>query len=153
MVPNLAVALSLTDDVLTPLLQLLRRQDFLNSAHPCRRRLQTRIIEPHEGDLPFTVLFERPAYSRNIMGWDEELVIQKGHVVNYGSLITGDLRLSGAQTAPGAFDIQATAVRTNRSTQHWTVQITQPGDGGAPNMTTTATVRASDGYVVCTISP
>jgi len=40
----------------------------------------------------------------------------------------------------GAFDVQATAVRTNRSTQHWTVQITQPGASGAPNMTTTATV-------------
>ena len=40
----------------------------------------------------------------------------------------------------GAFDIQATAVRTNRSTQHWTVQITQAGADGAPNMTTTATV-------------
>ncbi|EJL74082.1 acyl-CoA thioesterase [Variovorax sp. Varisp85] len=40
----------------------------------------------------------------------------------------------------GAFDIQATAVRTNRSTQHWTVQITQAGPGAAPNMTTTATV-------------
>jgi acyl-CoA thioesterase len=40
----------------------------------------------------------------------------------------------------GAFDIQATAVRTNRSTQHWTVQITQAGPSGAPNMTTTATV-------------
>lgn len=40
----------------------------------------------------------------------------------------------------GAFDIQATAVRTNRSTQHWTVQITQAGPSGAPSMTTTATV-------------
>ena len=40
----------------------------------------------------------------------------------------------------GAFDIQATAVRTNRSSQHWTVQITQAGASGAPNMTTTATV-------------
>ncbi|MDH6592715.1 acyl-CoA thioesterase [Variovorax sp. TBS-050B] len=41
----------------------------------------------------------------------------------------------------GPFDVQATPVRTNRSTQHWTVQITQPGTGGgAPNMTTTATV-------------
>ncbi|MDP9994250.1 acyl-CoA thioesterase [Variovorax boronicumulans] len=40
----------------------------------------------------------------------------------------------------GAFDIQATAVRTNRSTQHWTVQITQAGASGVPNMTTTATV-------------
>lgn len=40
----------------------------------------------------------------------------------------------------GAFDLQATAVRTNRSTQHWTVQITQAGANGAPQLTTTATV-------------
>jgi hypothetical protein len=40
----------------------------------------------------------------------------------------------------GAFDVQATAVRTNRSTQHWTVQITQAGASGAPQLTTTATV-------------
>ena len=40
----------------------------------------------------------------------------------------------------GAFDVQATAVRTNRSTQHWTVQITQAGASGAPHMTTTASV-------------
>lgn len=30
-------------------------------------------------------------------GMRNEVVIQKGHVVNYGSLITGDLRLSGAK--------------------------------------------------------
>jgi acyl-CoA thioesterase len=40
----------------------------------------------------------------------------------------------------GAFDVQATAVRTNRSTQHWTVQITQAAASGAPQVTTTATV-------------
>ena len=40
----------------------------------------------------------------------------------------------------GAFDVQATAVRTNRSTQHWTIQITQAGADGEPNVTTTATV-------------
>jgi acyl-CoA thioesterase len=40
----------------------------------------------------------------------------------------------------GAFDVQATPVRTNRSTQHWTVQITQAGVSGAPQVTTTATV-------------
>ncbi|MBB1604463.1 thioesterase family protein [Variovorax sp. UMC13] len=40
----------------------------------------------------------------------------------------------------GAFDVQATPVRTNRSTQHWTVQITQAGIDGAPQMTTIATV-------------
>jgi len=45
-----------------------------------------------------------------------------------------------AALAAGPFDVQATAVRTNRSTQHWTVQITQPGADGEPQMTTTATV-------------
>ena len=40
----------------------------------------------------------------------------------------------------GAFDVQATPARTNRSTQHWTVQITQAGAEGAPHVTTTATV-------------
>ena len=40
----------------------------------------------------------------------------------------------------GAFDIQATPVRTNRSTQHWTVQITQTGIDGMPKVTTTSTV-------------
>ncbi|MDP9901607.1 acyl-CoA thioesterase [Variovorax ginsengisoli] len=40
----------------------------------------------------------------------------------------------------GNFDLQATAVRTNRSTQHWTVQMTQAGADGAPRVTTTATV-------------
>ena len=40
----------------------------------------------------------------------------------------------------GAFDVQAVPARTNRSTQHWTVQITQAGASGAPQVTTTATV-------------
>lgn len=40
----------------------------------------------------------------------------------------------------GAFEVQATPVRTNRSTQHWTVQITQAGASGAAQVTTTATV-------------
>ena len=40
----------------------------------------------------------------------------------------------------GAFEVQAIAVRTNRSTQHWTVQISQAGADGAPQVNTTATV-------------
>ncbi len=40
----------------------------------------------------------------------------------------------------GAFDVQATPVRTNRSTQHWTIELTQPGLDGTPQVTTTATV-------------
>lgn len=41
------------------------------------------------------------------------------------------------QDAP--FCIQATPVRTNRSTQHWTLSILQAGPDGAPLVTTTAT--------------
>jgi len=39
--------------------RILRQHAAMSEA--CGRRLQTRLIEPHEGDLPFTVLFERPA--------------------------------------------------------------------------------------------
>lgn len=45
-----------------------------------------------------------------------------------------------AAMADGPFEIQAVAARTNRSTQHWTVQITQAAEGGAPQVNTTATV-------------
>lgn len=40
----------------------------------------------------------------------------------------------------GDFEVQATPVRTNRSTQHWTVQITQAEASGQPRTTTTATL-------------
>jgi acyl-CoA thioesterase len=40
----------------------------------------------------------------------------------------------------GAFEVQATPVRTNRSTQHWTIHITQPGPNGEQQVNTTATV-------------
>ena len=39
----------------------------------------------------------------------------------------------------GAFEIEATPVRTNRSTQHWTIHIAQPGSDGTPQVNTTAT--------------
>jgi hypothetical protein len=39
----------------------------------------------------------------------------------------------------GAFTVQATPVRTNRSTQHWTLSILQAGADGAQVVTTTAT--------------
>lgn len=45
-----------------------------------------------------------------------------------------------AAIAAGAFDVQATPVRTNRSTQHWTIELTQRGPDGTPQMTTTGTV-------------
>ncbi|MDB5731060.1 MAG: acyl-CoA thioesterase [Variovorax sp.] len=45
-----------------------------------------------------------------------------------------------AALAPGAFEVLAVPVCTNRSTQHWTVQISQPGAEGRPQVNTTATV-------------
>lgn len=45
-----------------------------------------------------------------------------------------------AAMEPGSYDVQATPVRTNRSTQHWTIAVTQVGAGGEPHVTTTASV-------------
>ena len=45
-----------------------------------------------------------------------------------------------AALGPGAFTVDARAVRTNRSTQHWTVEMTQADADGAPQILTTATV-------------
>jgi len=45
-----------------------------------------------------------------------------------------------AATAEGPFEITATPVRTNRSTQHWVVTLSQPGADGMPQVGTSATV-------------
>lgn len=45
----------------------------------------------------------------------------------------------GGGLVAGSFQIQAVPVRTNRSTQHWTLSILQPGPDGAPVVTTTGT--------------
>jgi len=45
-----------------------------------------------------------------------------------------------AAVLEGAFEILAVPVRTNRSTQHWTVQMSQAGADGKTHVTTTATV-------------
>lgn len=45
-----------------------------------------------------------------------------------------------AAVQQGAFSILARPVRTNRSTQHWTVEMTQPGESGEPLVVATATV-------------
>ncbi len=46
----------------------------------------------------------------------------------------------GGGLVAGEFQIQAVPVRTNRSTQHWTLSILQSGPDGAPVVTTTGTV-------------
>jgi acyl-CoA thioesterase len=45
-----------------------------------------------------------------------------------------------APMAAGAFEARAVAVRTNRSTQHWTVTLSQRDEQGVPQVGTTATV-------------
>jgi len=45
-----------------------------------------------------------------------------------------------AAVAEGPFTVQATPVRTNRSTQHWMVTVQQANAGGEQMVTTTATV-------------
>ncbi len=48
-----------------------------------------------------------------------------------------------AALADGLFDVTARPVRTNRSTQHWVVEITQPDASGAPAMVMTATAMTA----------
>ncbi|MBS0292444.1 MAG: thioesterase family protein [Proteobacteria bacterium] len=49
-----------------------------------------------------------------------------------------------AAVGEGAFTLQATPVRTNRSTQHWLVVAEQPDASGAHVVTTTATVVTAE---------
>lgn len=45
----------------------------------------------------------------------------------------------GGALARGGYEVQATPVRTNRSTQHWTLAIVQTGPDGSVVVTTTGT--------------
>lgn len=44
-----------------------------------------------------------------------------------------------AAIGAGAFEVLAEPVRTNRSTQHWRIELRQPDAGGRPQVNTTAT--------------
>ena len=55
-----------------------------------------------------------------------------------GDPLSLTVNYAGALTT-GAFTVQATPVRTNRSTQHWTLSILQADAEGAQLVTTTAT--------------
>ena len=64
-------------------------------------------------------------------------------VMQHPSLLGEPLSLTinyCAAVADGAFAVTARPVRTNRSTQHWTVAITQPGANGDEDTVVTATV-------------
>ena len=60
------------------------------------------------------------------------------HPDRLGDPLSLTVNYAGA-LAEGAFTVQAVPVRTNRSTQHWTLSILQPDAEGAPVVTTTAT--------------
>jgi len=63
-------------------------------------------------------------------------------VLQHPELLGDPLSLTvnyGGGLVAGEFQIQAVPVRTNRSTQHWTLSILQPGPDGAPVVTTTGT--------------
>lgn len=60
------------------------------------------------------------------------------HPDRLGDPLSLTVNYAGALTE-GAFTVQAVPVRTNRSTQHWTLSILQPDAEGAPVVTTTAT--------------
>lgn len=55
-----------------------------------------------------------------------------------GEPLSLTVNYAGAPTT-GPFTVDATPVRTNRSTQHWNVSIVQTGADGEPVVTTTAT--------------
>ena len=74
-------------------------------------------------------------------GMTAALVLQS--VLQHPDLLGAPIALTvnfAAAIEAGPFEVQAIAVRTNRSTQHWTVQISQAGADGAPQVNTTATV-------------
>lgn len=62
------------------------------------------------------------------------------HPARLGEPISLTVNYAGP-VAPGPFTVVARAVRTNRSTQHWFVELQHPAaDGGEPSVSTTATV-------------
>lgn len=66
-----------------------------------------------------------------------------GAVLQHPDLLGEPISLTvnfAAAVGAGPFSVQATPVRTNRSTQHWMVTATQPDAGGQEQVTTTASV-------------
>ena len=63
-----------------------------------------------------------------VMQHPDRLGEPSARTVNYASAL-----------GPGPFTLQATPVRTNRSTQHWTVSLSQRDASGAQGMAMTAT--------------
>lgn len=61
------------------------------------------------------------------------------HPQRLGEPISVTVNYAGP-VAQGPFTVQARAVRTNRSTQHWIIELQHPSEHGEPAVSTTATV-------------
>lgn len=109
-----------------------------SSLHPFDEALQLRESAPghYEGDAPAAYWnmvgpfggITAASLLRAVLDHPDCLGDPIALTVNYGGGLVA-----------GAFTVQAVPVRTNRSTQHWTLSILQAGADGAPVVTTTGT--------------
>lgn len=103
-------------------------------------KLEESPVEAEEGRYTGTV---SPAYWNMVGpfgGTTAATVLQAvmQHPARLGEPIALTVNYAAALGA-GAFAVTARAVRTNRSTQHWLMELTQPDADGTPQLVTTAT--------------
>ena len=109
--------------------------------HPFDQALQ---LQPAGGDRPHTWLGETsPAYGNMIgpFGGSTAATALRA-VLLHPDLLGEPIALTvnyAAATAAGAFSITARPVRTNRSTQHWVIELTQADASGDDSVVMTAT--------------
>lgn len=110
------------------------------TAHPFDRAIA---LERDDADADLFTGATSPAYWNMVGpfgGTTAAVVLQS--VLEHPRLLGTPIALTvnyAAAVAEGAFEVRATPVRTNRSTQHWTMTISQPGPDGVPAISTTAT--------------
>ena len=111
------------------------------SMHPFDQALQ---LQPAGGDRPHTWLGETsPAYGNMIgpFGGSTAATALRA-VLLHPDLLGEPIALTvnyAAATAAGAFSITARPARTNRSTQHWVIELTQADASGDDSVVMTAT--------------
>lgn len=111
------------------------------SMHPFDQALQ---LQPAGSDRPHTWLGETsPAYWNMVgpFGGSTAATALRA-VLLHPDLLGEPIALTvnyAAATAAGAFSITARPARTNRSTQHWVIELTQADTSGADSVVMTAT--------------
>jgi Thioesterase-like superfamily len=111
------------------------------STHPFDQALQ---LQPAGSDRPHTWLGETsPAYWNMVgpFGGSTAATALRA-VLLHPDLLGEPIALTlnyAAATAAGAFSITARPVRTNRSTQHWVIELTQADTSGDDSVVMTAT--------------